>query len=366
MDLPKSSASELCAAKFLPRDYRIPPILGDGKGSGFADMITKLVHFDVVFLGERHDRVDHHANQLEILCRLHRRRPDLVIGIEYLPVGVQPVLDAYIGQELNEPEMLLQSEYFDRWRFDFRLYSGLFRFARANSIPLVALNLPSELTRQVAARGIAQLAKNQREQLPEMDYSDRVYEQHLREVFAGHPQSEGRQFHNFHEAQLLWDEGMAESASAYLEAHPGRRMVVLAGSGHIAYGRGIPNRLRRRIGKPFASVLTRAMAGGEIVPAAADWVLELQDLRLEPSPKIGVLLDLQPGEVNVLKVVEGSGAKAAGLSKGDTIMSIGDRAIRRFADVRLALWGKSAGDSVRITVRRATAAQPISFKVTLR
>jgi len=39
---------------------------------------------------------------------------------------------------------------------------------------------------------------------------------------------------------------MAERAADYLQRNPKRRMVVLAGSGHLMYGQGIPKRLLRR------------------------------------------------------------------------------------------------------------------------
>ncbi len=340
--------------------------MGGTKGSSFSDMITKLAGFDAIFLGETHNRLDHHANQLEIICRLHARHPNLAVGIEYLPGQAQPALDAYVHRELSEIQMLSRTEYFDRWRFDFRLYSGLFRFARANSIPVVALNLPSELTRPVGARGIADLAPKQRKRLPKLDFSDQGYEQRLRQVFDNHPHSDKAVFRHFLEAQLLWDEGMAATAATYLQAHPDRQLVVLAGSGHVEYGSGIPNRLRRRTGKAYVSVLTRAVADGEMSDDAADWILDVQDLILEPSPKMGVLLDVKPDKINVLQVVEGGGAMDAGILPGDTITSIGDRRILRFADVRLALWQRTSGDEVEVTVRRQGAEQPIKFNVILR
>ena len=47
--------------------------------------------------------------------------------------------------------MLKQTEYFTRWRFDYRLYRPILRFARDQGLPLVALNVPRELTERVAA-----------------------------------------------------------------------------------------------------------------------------------------------------------------------------------------------------------------------
>lgn len=47
----------------------------------------------VVFVGEIHDRYDHHLNQLAIIRRLHQLDPNQVIGVEYFPQHFQPQVD---------------------------------------------------------------------------------------------------------------------------------------------------------------------------------------------------------------------------------------------------------------------------------
>ena len=93
----------------------------------------------------------------------------------------------------------------------------------------------------------------------------------MSEVFDSHPRQNGQDFEHFLEVQLLWDEGMAQRAADYLQAHPERHMVVLAGSGHLAYGSGIPQRLLRRLAVSSAIVLNGWQ--GSIEPGLADFLL---------------------------------------------------------------------------------------------
>ena len=37
----------------------------------------------VVFVGEMHDRYDHHLNQLAVLQALHQKNPNIAIGVEW-------------------------------------------------------------------------------------------------------------------------------------------------------------------------------------------------------------------------------------------------------------------------------------------
>src|ERR1019366_3747554 len=91
-----------------------------------AQLATKRV----VFVGESHDRYDHHLNQLEIIRRLHQLDPSLAIGVEYFQQPFQPQVDDYIAGRTTEREFLRATEYYQGWGYDYRLYAPIFRFAR--------------------------------------------------------------------------------------------------------------------------------------------------------------------------------------------------------------------------------------------
>ena len=202
----------------------------------------------VVFVGEHHDRYADHLNQLRVIEGLHRRGSQLAIGMEFFQQPYQAALNAYIAGEIDEAQMLRQTQYFDRWRFDYRLYRPILRFAREHRIPVIALNLESELTRRVAELGAEGLTPAERARLPAaIDRTDPAYAARIKAVFDQHPMPDQRSFERFVEVQLLWDEGMAERAARYLTENPGKTLVVLAGAGHIEYGQGIPKRLVRRV-----------------------------------------------------------------------------------------------------------------------
>ena len=260
-------------------------------------------------------------------------------------------LDEYVAGELSEEELLRESEYYRRWRFDFRLYAPILRYAREHRLPLVALNLPVELTRKVGKEGIEALSDEERGDLPEeIDRSDPEYEKRLEEVFERHPQVEGRSFERFLEVQLLWDEGMAERAAGYLESHPGHRMVILAGSGHIAHGSGIPRRLVRRI--PVSTAVVVLGWDGELGPDLGDFLLLPERRDLPPAGRIGAFLDESEGRLEVTSCVSGSACEKAGLESGDQILSIDGQSIQGMTDLKLVMWDKSPGDEIEMEIRR--------------
>ena len=332
-------------------DMQRTPALELNALSDLDSVIAGLVEHRVVFVGEQHDRYEHHLTQLEIIRRLHQRNPQLAIGMEAFQQPFQPFLDGYIAGELSEQELLRDSEYYARWRFDFRLYAPILRYAREHRLPVVALNLPEEITRQVGRGGIQSLSEQDRAQIPaEIDRSDTEYEQRLSEVFDSHPRHNGQSFEHFLQVQLLWDEGMAQRAVEYLQAHPEQRMVVLAGSGHLAHGSGIPQRLLRRL--PVSSAIVLNGWQGSIAAGLADFLLFPEPRALPPAGRLGAVLDDQDNEIRVSACQSDSPCATAGLKSGDRLVSIDDQPIAGMADLRLAMWDKSPGDRVRLEISR--------------
>src|SRR5262249_22032376 len=155
----------------------------------------------------------------------------------------------------------------------FRLYAPIFRFAKEHGISMVALNAPEELTKKVAKVGLEGLTDSERAGLPaQFDKSDDGYRKRMQKIFKQHPESAGGNFERFLEAQLVWDETMAEQAADYLMGHPNKSMVVLAGRGHMEFGSGIPNRVRRRLPNIMTAVVITADKG-ETKDHSADYFL---------------------------------------------------------------------------------------------
>jgi uncharacterized iron-regulated protein len=336
---------------------------------GLERLIDKLVDDRVVFIGESHDRYEDHLNQLAIIRGLVERGNQVAIGMEFFQQPFQDKLDAYVAGRLSEEAFLRETEYFERWRFDYRLYRPILRYAREQRLPLIALNIPREITRKVGDGGIASLTAEERRQIPaEIDRDDAAYRAHVERVFAMHPKDPDASFDHFLEVQLLWDEGMAERAARWLEANPGKQLVVLAGAGHVEYGRGIPARLQRRLDVPMASVMSGQQR--PLDPELADYLLYPQPVELPKTGLMGVMLDTESAGTGV--AIQGfaqkSGAREAGVETGDRIIEIDGTAIDSYADIRIALMDSRPGQRLPVQVLRDPLvgdAKPLEFDITL-
>jgi len=328
------------------------------------EMMEHVVGKKIVYIGENHVQFSNHLIELEVIKDLHRRGKTIAIGMEMFQRPFQKVLDDYIEGKIDEREFLKGTQYFKRWGFDYNLYRPILLFARSEKIPVVALNQRQEIVDKVFRSGLDSLSEEERKFIPSgMDFSDEAYKTRLKKVFQEHKDVGARDFNFFYQAQILWDETMAESIDEFLKAHPSYQMVVLAGNGHLAYGSGIPKRTARRNGYDDAIILNDTDPKKDI----ADYVLFPGTIPGETSPRLMVLLTEKRGKVEVAGFHPGSNSEKAGMRVGDIILSIDHTPIHEIDDVKIDLLSRKKGEKVNVRVLRKGffGSQKMNFEVVL-
>jgi len=325
-------------------------------------MDKKIQQARVILIGETHTNYSHHLNQLAIIKQAKKKwdleGASVSIGLEMVQKPYQSYLDSYIANTISEREMLLGVEWYKRWGYDFRLYRPIFDFAKQNNIPLIALNIPREVTRKISKHGIKSLTKAERNYLPvTIDRSNTEYTARLKKIFAMH--SHGKTFNEkafmrFVEAQLAWDEGMALSASNYLKANPNRRMVILAGSGHLINRAGIPERLDRLLGVDAnsRSMVILSHKDKAYTQKQADFSLASKDIQLPTAGLLGIGMKDTTDGVRITQIAKDGSAEKVGLMKNDILLMLDNDAIKATSDVNLWRLDKKPNQKVRVKVLR--------------
>jgi len=318
---------------------------------GLDEMIPKLLSKQLISVGETHTNYGHHLNQLEIIRRIYNEFPDIAIGMEMFQQPYQSQLDAFIKGDLSERQLLEESGWYKRWGYDYRLYRPVLDFAQKNHIPVVALNISTEMKERVSEVGLDGLGEEERQQLPaEIDRSDQAYEQRLREIFDQHPQMKKEDFERFVDVQLLWDESMASQAAAWLQAHPGKKMILLAGTGHLIFGSGIPDRVTRRT--PVESAIVLPADGLEVTREISDFVIYPPKAALPGAGLMGLFLEDADNGVKISGLGSDSNAAKAGVKQDDVIQMLNGKKIVTLGDIKIELLDKPPGEEVSLGVSR--------------
>jgi len=330
---------------------RLPTrVLKPDKLATLDDILPELIDSRIIYVGEQHDQFAHHINQLQVIKKLHEAGYKLAVGMEMFQIPYQQTVDDYMAGRIDEHTFLQKSGYFNKWGYGYNLYKPIIDYLKGQGIPLVALNIEGDITRKVAHEGIHSLTDEEKKQLPSaLDFSNGQYRTDLHEVFTVHGEEQNhRDFNYFLQAQTLWDEGMAESAQQFLANNPERKLVILAGNGHVRHKYGIPERLYRRNHEPFTVVVQDE----EIEDGIADYAVLTTELEGKRSPRLGVKLEEKDQDLVVIGVCDKSPAKKAGLQKGDIIKHLAGQPIESLADLKLALFYSEMGTTLEIRLKR--------------
>lgn len=231
-----------------------------GAALTFDDVLARARTAQVVVVGEQHDQAVHHELQRRVVAALVAPNVRLAVGFEMLSWGFQEPLDRLATGKLDPDAFAAEIDWKKAWGFPFELYRPVFVAAVEGGARLVALNAPRELVRAVRQKGLANLSADELQKLPDLDVGDPLHREWFAGIFAagGHEMAQS-EVEAFYVAQVLWDESMADRAARALD-DGAEQVIVLAGVGHVARGRGIPQRVERR--RPGVRVLSLVPLSG--------------------------------------------------------------------------------------------------------
>lgn len=339
--------------------------LSDGEKISFRQLLDDLRESRVIFVGESHDQMEHHQIQRRMISDLSGQGKNMVIAMEMFQKSQQSILDRWSQGLLTEEEFLQQVQWETTWGMNYQLYKGILEEARDRRLKVLGLNVPRELIRKIAQRGIENLSEEERNGLPIMDLTDRQHRAYLEEVYKRHEAGLAKDFEKFYQAQVLWDEGMAEHLSGFLSSAEGQEktVIVLTGTGHIIHHFGIPKRLYRRSPLSYKTIVLKEWRKGigedldltqQSFPLADYLWITHPSAPQQERPKIGIVLreEGEPAGVWIERVLPKSPAENAGLVSGDRILFVDGKEIKRLRDLHDAVTQKRVGNKVLFTIQR--------------
>ncbi len=349
----------------------------DARGGRLATdaVLRRAAAAPAVFLGERHDSVEHHRWQLQTLTAIHALNPDIAIGLEMLPRSRQAVLDRWVAGELSEADMLRDTDWATLWGMDPQLYLPILHFARMNRVPLLAVNIDRGLVGRTRREGWAAVPEAERQGVgnpapPPAGYIDYLAaalgmhdeggkDKPSPENQSGAPKGPDRnapEFRRFVEAQSVWDRAMAERIASY-HKDTGRTVVTIVGYGHVEKRFGIPHQLDAlgvagsAVLLPWDGARTCAMLDGTVADAVFG-LAPTDEVATAQKPRLGVTLEPGKDGLRIVRIGEDSVAARAGLAVDDVLETAAGTPVHRLAEVTAVVQRQAPGTWMPITVKR--------------
>ncbi len=341
------------------------------------ELAARLDKTRMLLLGESHASVESHRVQLQVLRALARRGRVIRVGLEMFPYTEQESLDSWNAGRWSEAEFVDKSRWYEHWGYHWGYYRDVLLFARGQGIPIFAVNAPRDLVAAVRKTGIAGLPAEQAARMPpkvDTDSADHLalFKAQVGGGDAMHNGMSDDAWKGMQAAQATWDAAMAWNAVQALKAATDANalMVVLVGSGHVAYGLGIERQARAWFDGAVASVIAIPVADeeGPTGPVRASYANFVWGVPREPAsawPSLG--LSTRAGEGGrrpIIDVEKDSPAAHAGLKVGDVIVKIDEIAIDSREAMSRQMASYNWGDAPRVTITRGT--EQLTVTVALR
>jgi uncharacterized iron-regulated protein len=339
-----------------------------GKILPVDSLMEQLTQARIIYVGETHTSVEDHRVQMELFRKLLGKNPHLILAMEMFPRRVQPILDQYRTGALSEELFLKDVQWNKIWGYPFRLYGPIMAAARTENLRIIGLNAPHEVVSKIAQGGLASLSPEERSQVGRDFHLDEPGNRaRVQEEYVQHMRGEIKEFETFYEAQLAWEETMAETLAETLKTLPDDgRILVLIGKGHMTKRLGIPYLTAKRVDHVFKTVAPVPIDyfGNISDPNIADVVWVTDKAESYHKGRLGLMVKaLDEGRgLEVIAVVAGGPAQRAGILKGDVIFMIDAVPVKSLDDLHRAMTGEGVKDHA-IHLRRGK--QDISVPVSL-
>lgn len=207
-------------------------------------VIEQIQPGQILVIGEMHGLKPVHDQQMSILKALRDRGHKVAVGMEFFNYTDQAFVNDFRKGVLNEEDF---KKAINWAAADFNLYGPQLLFGEAG----FGINIPRFVTSQISKNGLASLTPEQQQLMPpDFMMGSEAYKRRFFDVMGGHVPPE--KFINYFAAQSVWDDTMAWQALNFVKANRDYIYVIIVGEFHVAYGGGLPDRLRWRLNESNA------------------------------------------------------------------------------------------------------------------
>jgi len=345
------------------------------------ELARRLAGTRLLLLGEEHTNSAFHDVQLRVLQALVRSGRRVLIGLEMYPYTEQRFLDQWHDGLLTEEGFLRLSRWYDNWGYNWLYYRDIFMLARDHRVPMHAVNTPREVVAAVRKKGLANLTPEEAAHVPrEIDVDNADHMTFFRTTFEDeqgpvHGAGMGEaMWKNMLSAQCTWDATMGYNAVQALKQvnDPKAIMVVLVGSGHVAYGLGIERQARKWFDGAITSLIPVAVTMRTVGPiksvraSYANFTWGVPEELDSAYPTLGTSTAVGQGETarRVIIVQKGSPADQAGIKVGDVMTTLDGTPLADKETFSRLMAAKRWGDTAAIGIKRGD--QPLTVTAVFR
>jgi uncharacterized iron-regulated protein len=342
-----------------------------------ADQLAaRLAGTRLLLVGESHTTADFHRVQLRVIRALHDAGRNVMIGLEMFPYTEQKSLDHWRDGLLTESGFVTLARWYEFWGYHWNYYRDIFLYARDNRIPMYGVNTPRSVVTAVRQKGIDKLSDTDKQHVPpqiDVDSGDHLtfFQASFDDDDSVHGRMPESMLKSMQAAQATWDASMAYNSVKVLKAAPSNSiLVVLVGSGHVAYGVGIEHQAKQWFDGRITTLIPVPVLDSDEKPVPdvkasyANFVWGIPYERDSLYPSLGFSTTETAGMRKIMAIEKDSIGASSGFQVNDQVLSLDGIATPDRETWNRVMATKNWGDTAVVTVKRGGA--DVTIKAELR
>lgn len=267
----------LVALVFLGCASKTPPLRHQAQCAHYYDLKTeqclmleeaaqRLARYEVIFIGDHHDQRRWHAEVARLVEALHGRGYRVLLANEWFTPGDNELLARYAAGTIDAQALQEATQWKQRVGFGFESFGWIYDAVKKGGGALYGINLSKAQRKQIGDADILGMDEEIRRFYEGIDLSIGAH----RALVAPYMQHcEGAQGceARMYRVQAAWDQYMAQQAARLSDTlSANERLIVFAGSMHMAYHLGINLHFGRESPRSRITLLpsARAQEGYEV------------------------------------------------------------------------------------------------------
>jgi len=330
-------------------------------------LAARLRDTRLLLVGESHTTADFHRVELRVVRALNEAGRKVMIGLEMFPYTEQKSLDQWREGLLTEPGFVALARWYEFWGYNWDYYRDIFLYARDHRIPMYGVNTPRSVVTAVREKGIDKLSDADKQRVPphiDLDNPDHLilFQASFDDDSSMHGHMPESMLKSMQAAQATWDASMGYNSAKVLKAAPSDSiLVVLVGSGHVAYGVGIEHQARQWFDGKITTLIPVPVQDSDEKPIAnvkasyANFVWGIPNERDSLYPSLGFSTTETGGVRKVIAVDKDSIASRSGFQVNDQVLALDGVATPDRESWNRAMAAKNWGDTAVVRVKRGDA-----------
>ncbi len=329
-----------------------------------GQLAPRLRDTRLLLIGESHTTMDFHRVQLRVIRALQESGRKVMIGLEMFPYTEQKSLDNWRDGLLTEAGFVTLARWYEFWGYHWNYYRDIFLYARDHGIPIYGVNTPREVVTAVRQKGIDNLSEKDRQYVPpkiDVDSADHLafFRASFDEDDSMHGNMPEAMLKSMQAAQATWDASMGYNSVKVLQAAPADSiLVVLVGSGHVAYGVGIERQAKQWFDGKITTLIPVPVLDSDEKPVSsvkasyANFVWGIPYERDSLYPSLGFSTSEAGGARKIIAVEKDSIAGRSGFEVNDQVLALDGIPAPDRETWNRVMATKNWGDTAVVTVKR--------------